>query len=184
MLVPLRMFFFFFFNDTATTEIYTLSLHDALPISSPRATRSSWTGPTRCRSARAWSPPRGASGRPRAGSARPAARAHESIAAVHPAAGRHLPPHRRDRPGRPRRLPTARGLRPAPGRLPDHAGTDLLPRGEPRRDGLRGHRPARAPVRPDARAQANDVDQLVHQQRDHAAARPEPPAPHRGPTGA
>src|SRR5476649_1798601 len=31
--------FFFFFNDTATTEIYTLSLHDALPIS---------TNPTRC----------------------------------------------------------------------------------------------------------------------------------------
>src|SRR2546428_10737788 len=28
---------FFFFNDTATTEIYTLSLHDALPIS-PRTT--------------------------------------------------------------------------------------------------------------------------------------------------
>src|SRR5258708_12198718 len=27
---------FFFFNDTATTEIYTLSLHDALPISSSR----------------------------------------------------------------------------------------------------------------------------------------------------
>ena len=25
-------FLFFFFNDTATTEIYTLSLHDALPI--------------------------------------------------------------------------------------------------------------------------------------------------------
>src|SRR2546422_11424995 len=29
--------FFFFFNDTATTEIYTLSLHDALPISEARA---------------------------------------------------------------------------------------------------------------------------------------------------
>src|SRR2546430_12139389 len=28
-------FGFFFFNDTATTEIYTLSLHDALPISRP-----------------------------------------------------------------------------------------------------------------------------------------------------
>src|SRR2546430_16001388 len=28
-----RTFFFFFFNDTATTEIYTLSLHAALPIS-------------------------------------------------------------------------------------------------------------------------------------------------------
>ena len=30
-------FFFFFFKDTATTEIYTLSLHDALPISLPVA---------------------------------------------------------------------------------------------------------------------------------------------------
>src|SRR5690349_23404852 len=28
----LHLHFFFFFNDTATTEIYTLSLHDALPI--------------------------------------------------------------------------------------------------------------------------------------------------------
>src|ERR1039458_10465414 len=28
----LYIYFFFFFNDTATTEIYTLSLHDALPI--------------------------------------------------------------------------------------------------------------------------------------------------------
>src|SRR2546430_17638537 len=27
-----HILFFFFFNDTATTEIYTLSLHDALPI--------------------------------------------------------------------------------------------------------------------------------------------------------
>src|SRR2546425_9035456 len=36
-LVPL--FFFFFFNDTATTEIYTLSLHDALPISAERSPR-------------------------------------------------------------------------------------------------------------------------------------------------
>src|SRR3989449_10402320 len=42
--------FFFFFNDTATTEIYTLSLHDALPISRSsganakacRCSRSSW----------------------------------------------------------------------------------------------------------------------------------------------
>src|ERR1039458_10726395 len=29
----------FFFNDPATTEIYPLSLHDALPISRPRSTR-------------------------------------------------------------------------------------------------------------------------------------------------
>src|SRR2546429_1910220 len=32
---------FFFFNDTATTEIYTLSLHDALPIYVPAADRRS-----------------------------------------------------------------------------------------------------------------------------------------------
>src|SRR3712207_9361444 len=37
-------FFFFFFNDPATTEIYTLSLHDALPISLPRL-----LGPRRAR---------------------------------------------------------------------------------------------------------------------------------------
>src|SRR6266498_5795020 len=33
-------FFFFFFNDTATTEIYTLSLHDALPIRRGTASNS------------------------------------------------------------------------------------------------------------------------------------------------
>src|SRR2546426_11145773 len=33
MLFTRIIFFFFFLNDTATTEIYTLSLHDALPIS-------------------------------------------------------------------------------------------------------------------------------------------------------
>jgi len=32
-LVDVLLVFFLFFNDTATTEIYTLSLHDALPIS-------------------------------------------------------------------------------------------------------------------------------------------------------
>src|SRR2546430_7484069 len=39
LLSPILSFsflFFFFFNDTATTEIYTLSLHDALPISQDR----------------------------------------------------------------------------------------------------------------------------------------------------
>src|SRR5216683_7976647 len=33
MMKPHLFVIFFFFNDTATTEIYTLSLHDALPIS-------------------------------------------------------------------------------------------------------------------------------------------------------
>src|SRR3989442_14566273 len=56
-------FIFFFFNDTATTEIYTLSLHDALPIfvaRHPRACRRVGAGapealgraPTRARSPR------------------------------------------------------------------------------------------------------------------------------------
>src|SRR2546426_11675267 len=52
---PSRPLLLFFFNDTATTEIYTLSLHDALPISLPprpsalrlmrplRRHRPSWT---------------------------------------------------------------------------------------------------------------------------------------------
>src|SRR5258707_7111660 len=35
---------FFFFNDTATTEIYTLSLHDALPISAGRRQRGHAAG--------------------------------------------------------------------------------------------------------------------------------------------
>src|SRR5260221_11983351 len=47
--VPL-IFLFFFFNDTATTEIYTLSLHDALPIyrcDSARSRRNARGGPGR-----------------------------------------------------------------------------------------------------------------------------------------
>src|SRR5438874_5362836 len=43
MVVPLQRrlsVFLFFFNDPATTEIYTLSLHDALPISSILCMRS------------------------------------------------------------------------------------------------------------------------------------------------
>src|SRR2546429_1387744 len=38
---------FFFFNDTATTEIYTLSLHDALPISRIASARMAHVRPTR-----------------------------------------------------------------------------------------------------------------------------------------
>src|SRR5437879_10496980 len=46
----------FFFNDTPTTEIYTLSLHDALPISSPISARSA-----RCPTTTRWASPRRAS---------------------------------------------------------------------------------------------------------------------------
>src|SRR3712207_7752619 len=51
MYVLRLQFCFFFFNDTATTEIYTLSLHDALPIFGQHVTsgiRPSSSGPT-CR---------------------------------------------------------------------------------------------------------------------------------------
>src|SRR3712207_7573888 len=47
--------YFFFFNDTATTEIYTLSLHDALPISLARIQRGvarGHEGEERCHRAR------------------------------------------------------------------------------------------------------------------------------------
>src|SRR6266478_9032512 len=46
--IPTCLYFFlvFFFNDTATTEIYTLSLHDALPISlTPLPAPSAWRDP-------------------------------------------------------------------------------------------------------------------------------------------
>src|SRR5207342_3907483 len=41
----LEEFYFFFFNDTATTEIYTLSLHDALPISHAIPPCAQWVEP-------------------------------------------------------------------------------------------------------------------------------------------
>src|SRR2546421_1383209 len=46
------LFSFFFFNDTATTEIYTLSLHDALPISTETGLRSARRRGLRLRSHR------------------------------------------------------------------------------------------------------------------------------------
>src|SRR5687768_17668022 len=47
--------FFFFFNDTATTEIYTLSLHDALPISDAAGTSRGFGQHTRLSAEGAWS---------------------------------------------------------------------------------------------------------------------------------
>src|SRR5438132_1594387 len=41
-LLPSRLLFFFFFNDPPTTEIYTLSLHDALPISCEASFKAPW----------------------------------------------------------------------------------------------------------------------------------------------
>src|SRR2546430_13594238 len=69
-------FYYFFFNDTATTEIYTLSLHDALPIcarglSSGSGPRISAGGATSC--GRAWIGRRADSSHP----ARPRRRSEE-----------------------------------------------------------------------------------------------------------
>src|SRR5689334_25284919 len=62
--------FLFFFNDTATTEIYTLSLHDALPIwpgrSTPAARRRAGT-PAAAAVAAGRAPPGRAGGRPTTG---------------------------------------------------------------------------------------------------------------------
>src|SRR5258705_9879438 len=49
---------FFFFNDTATTEIYTLSLHDALPISLLRGREDETARPSSRRPRRGWWSPR------------------------------------------------------------------------------------------------------------------------------
>src|SRR5256884_9738918 len=93
--------FFFFFNDTATTEIYTLSLHDALPISSlegrgpagegdlvargrraPRLLPSGDLQPVRGRARRPWepggldAPHRGAAHPPQVRAAREGDRSH------------------------------------------------------------------------------------------------------------
>src|SRR3712207_9155042 len=57
---------FFFFNDTATTEIYTLSLHDALPISRLVRRGGPPPGPRTGARPRTPPPPRSAAPRPRA----------------------------------------------------------------------------------------------------------------------
>src|SRR2546430_17717554 len=57
------LFLFFFFNDTATTEIYTLSLHDALPIS--LAPRCRWRAQGRSSVVRRTSSQRHLRSRPR-----------------------------------------------------------------------------------------------------------------------
>src|SRR5258707_1532192 len=60
-LFPHTTLFLFFFNDTATTEIYTLSLHDALPISLPASTPPAGSEPVvrgKGRPVRSWPAPR------------------------------------------------------------------------------------------------------------------------------
>src|SRR2546429_3834823 len=76
---------FFFFNDTATTEIYTLSLHDALPISrrlgahrAPRAPERGRATVPRVGAARGRPGVRGEPGADRAGSSNSRSEEHTS----------------------------------------------------------------------------------------------------------
>src|SRR3712207_9079112 len=69
---------FFFFNDTATTEIYTLSLHDALPICSRRpGSRSRSSTPTRPSSSASGCPTATSTSPTSPGSATPSPRSEE-----------------------------------------------------------------------------------------------------------
>src|SRR4051812_29960424 len=108
---------FFFFTDTATTEIYTLSLHDALPISRGRRRRRPARGDRVVRRPAAAHPRRRAPRRRARGAA-------HRVAAAHSVAGR-----RRDRTrATPAPDPGGRGMGTAGG-----AGRRALPRSPPGR---------------------------------------------------
>src|ERR1035437_918150 len=87
-------FYFFFFNDTATTKIYTLSLHDALPISgtpqSGRRQQDTPPGPHPLETAATESPAKAATRSQCAAvssTSRSAVKRHPSIAQPQPASG-------------------------------------------------------------------------------------------------
>src|SRR2546425_4345136 len=121
VLLQLSNFFFFFFNDPAPPEIYTLPLHDALPIS-PRALHAQARAPADARAA----PPRA---RRRGG------RARHRLRRPPPRA-----PGRAHRGGDPHRLPRARG---GPRHRPPRSAA-RLPAERRRRAAVRGPRAARA----------------------------------------
>src|SRR3712207_9390156 len=106
----LYILYFFFFNDTATTEIYTLSLHDALPICDRRVGGEAPARPARVL-ARAARPRAAAAARLRAR----AVHQHRDVAGLLGRAGRlprrHRRDVRRDRLRVPRRAAAARGAR-------------------------------------------------------------------------
>src|SRR5437764_13988165 len=104
----------FFFNDTATTEIYTLSLHDALPICSAGRARNRSDAPAWRGAVRSASPP--------------------TTASIPPQRPRRPPPRPLPPPSRPRRLapapPPSRDPRP-PLERPTPARPSTPPRSHP-----------------------------------------------------
>ena len=107
---------------------------------------------------------------------------NESFPHLHPAPGGDHPADGGHSAGRRRGLPPVAGFRPAPGGLPHHPGAHLFPGGQPRRHGLLRHRAPGAPVRADAGAEADDLQQLRRQFGHHPAVQSEP-QPGRGRTG-
>ena len=97
---------------------------------------------------------------------------NEPVAAVHPAAGGDLAADGRHLPVRRHRLPAVAALGAARSGLPDDPGRHVLSGRESRRDDLVGHRAAGAPVRADAGAEADVLDQLGRRVGDHAAVQP------------
>ena len=96
----------------------------------------------------------------------------ESVAPVHPAAGGDLADDGRRAARGPDRLSRAADRGAAGDRLPDDPGRHALPRREPGGDDVVGHRTARAPVRADAGAEPDVVDELGRRVGDHAAVQP------------
>src|SRR3974377_1220456 len=85
----------------------------------------------------------------------------ESVQAVHSPAGGNVAVDGGRPAGWTSGLLAASRFGPSAGRLSDHPGFDLLPRCEPRRDGLGGDYAARAPVRRASGTRADDLHELV-----------------------
>src|SRR3954451_14663551 len=85
----------------------------------------------------------------------------EPVAPFHPPARGDLAHDGRRGADRRGRVPAVAGLRAATGRLPDHAGADLLSGRKPGGDDVRGYCSSREAVWPGAWTDADDLDQLV-----------------------
>src|SRR5216684_3065843 len=108
---------------------------------------------------------------PRRSRATPQGRSNESIKAVYFAAGGHHIADGGDFAGGLCRLPAIARFRPAASRLPHNPGANVLSRGQPGRDGVFGDRASGAAVWASARAEPNDLDELLRQLAHHAAVR-------------
>src|SRR6266850_1353232 len=98
----------------------------------------------------------------------------EHLPTVHPPARSDVPAHGSHRARGRGGLSAAARLGAARGGLPHHPGRHLLPGCEPRRDGFRRHRAARAAVRTGARLEPDDLDELGWQLGHHPAVLAQP----------